>query len=140
MTTVLADWHQGIMVSDSQVSDEDRKWCQRKVFRIRGSLVGIAGQLVQAEQFLLWYRKGCVDKPPKLDEFSGLVLSPDGLLLFQYTHLPIPVPSGREAIGSGAKAAMVGYELTGWKDARKVVKVVCNHDAGSRTPVRVYQL
>lgn len=140
MTTVLADWHAGIMVSDSQVSDEDRKWSQRKVFRIRGNLVGLSGQWVQCDQFLSWYRRGCVDKPPKLDQFSALVLSVDGLLHYQYGHLPIPVPSGREAIGTGAKSAMVGYQLLGWKDARKVVRVVCEHDIGSRAPVRVYTL
>jgi len=141
MTTVLADWHAGIMVSDSQVSDNDRKWSARKVFRIRGALVGISGTMSQAEQFLVWYRAGCVEKPPaKLTEFQGLVLTPDGLLHYDMSHLPVPVLFGREAIGSGAKAAMVGYELLGWKDARRVVRVVCNHDAGSRGPVRVYRL
>lgn len=140
MTTVLADWHAGVMVSDSQVSDEDRKWCHRKVFRIRGSLVGVSGLWVQADQFLKWFKGGCVDKPPKLDQFSGLVMSADGLLHYQYGHLPIPVPCGREAIGTGAKAAMVGYQLMGWKDARRVVRVVCEHDSSSRAPVRVYRL
>lgn len=140
MTTVLADWHAGIMVSDSQVSDADRKWSQRKVFRIRGALVGIAGQLAQAEQFLAWYRAGCADRPPRLSEMSALVLTPDGLLHYAFDHLPVPVPHGREAIGSGAKAAMVGYQLLGWKDARRVVRVVCEHDASSRAPVRVYRL
>lgn len=140
MTTVLADWHEGIMVSDSLVSDDDRKWTQRKVFRIRGALVGIAGTLTQAEQFLAWYRAGCKDKPPKLDEFNGLVLTPDGLLHYCMSHLPVPISSGREAIGSGAKAAMVGYQLLGWKDAKRVVRIVCEHDVGSRAPVRVYRL
>lgn len=140
MTTVLADWHQGIMVSDSGVSDSDRQWSQRKVWRVRGSLVGVAGTLSQAEQFLAWYRRGCLDKPPKLDEFSGLVLSPDGLLHYANSHIPLPIASGREAIGSGAKAAMVGYQLLAWQDARRVVRVVCEHDAGSRAPVRLYRL
>lgn len=140
MTTILADWHAGIMVSDSQVSDSDRKWSQRKVFRVRGMLIGYSGPVVQAQQFLDWYRKGCADKPPKLDQCEVLVMSLDGLLHYQGGHLPIPVPAGREAIGSGAKAAMVGYQLMGWKDARKVVRTVCEHDIGSRAPVRVYHL
>lgn len=140
MTTVLADWHAGVMVSDSNVSDSDRHWSRRKVFRIRGALVGIAGVVSQAEQFLLWYRAGCVDKPPKMDAMSALVLSPVGLMIYDAEHIPTPVPSGREAIGSGAKAAMVGYQLLGWTDAKRVVKAVCDHDAHSRAPVRVYQL
>lgn len=140
MTTVLADWHQAIMVSDSNVSDDDRHWSQRKVFRIRGALVGIAGVMNQVEQFLTWYRGGCVDKPPKMDAMAALVMTPDGLLHYSYGHVPIPVVSGREAIGSGAKAAMVGYQLLGWQDAKRVVRAVCDHDAASRTPVRVYRL
>lgn len=140
MTTVLADWHQGIMVSDSQVSDQDRHWCQRKVFRIRGALLGYAGLVSQAELFFAWYRGGCVEKAPKMDEISVLVMSPDGLLHYAFGPVPVCVGSGREAIGSGAKAAMVGYELMGWKDARRVVSVVCRHDVQSRAPVRVYQL
>lgn len=140
MTTVLADWHLGIMVSDSQVSDQDRQWSQRKVHRIRGALLGYAGTVAQAETFFAWYRAGCVDKPPKMDEISVLVLSVDGLMQYAYGPVPVCVPNGREAIGSGAKAAMVGYQLMGWQQARKVVSVVCHHDANSRAPVRVYRL
>lgn len=141
MTTVLADWHLRLMVSDSNVSDLDRHWSQRKVFRIRGQLVGIAGALTQAEQFLVWMRGGCKEKPPsKLDEMTALVMSADGLLHYAGTHLPLPVPCGREAIGSGAKAAMVGYQLMKWSDPRGVVRAVCDHDANSRAPVRVYRL
>lgn len=128
------------MVADSNVSDEDRHWSQRKVFRIRGALVGIAGVMVQVEQFLSWYRAGCKDKPPKMDEMSALVMSLEGLLVYSHGHIPTPVPKGREAIGSGAKAAMVGYQLLGWQDAKRVVRAVCDHDAGSRAPVRVYTL
>lgn len=140
MTTVLADWHLGLMVSDSNVSDQDRHWIQRKVFRIRGALVGISGLLSQCQAFVTWYRGGCEDKPPKLDQFAALVMSADGLLHYDSSHIPVPVLSGREAIGSGAKAAMVGYELMGWKNPKQVVKVVCNHDANSRAPVRAYRL
>lgn len=140
MTTVLADWHLGLMVSDSQVSDQDRKWSQKKVFRVRKALVGYAGDCSQAEQFLAWYRAGCDGKPPRLDNFSALVMSAHGLWHFERNHIPLPVASGREAIGSGAKAAMVGYQLMGWTEARRVVRAVCDHDAGSRTPVRSYRL
>lgn len=140
MTTVLADWHAGLMVSDSQVSDQDRKWSQRKVFRIRRSLVGYAGDCSQAEQFLAWYRAGCDGKPPRLDNFSALVMSAHGLWHYERSHIPLPVASGREAIGTGAKAAMVGYQLMGWANARQVVRAVCDHDAGSKTPVRQYRL
>lgn len=128
------------MVSDTLVSDHDRKWKARKVFRIRRALVGYAGSCSQAEMFFAWFRGGCTGKPPKLDEVSALVLSEDGLWHFERDHIPLPVTSGREAIGTGAKAAMVGYQLLNWSDPRRVVRTVCEHDATSRAPVRLYRL
>lgn len=140
MTTILADWHEGIMVSDSQVSDCDRQWSCRKVFRVKGALIGIAGDIVQGEQFLNWYKGGQESKPPKVSDMNALVMTEHSLLHYHGTHVPMTVSTGREAIGTGAKAAMVGYELTGWKDARRVVRLVCKHDIYSSVPIRVYRL
>ena len=52
MTTILADAKKGVMVSDSNLTDEDRTWRIRKVFRIRGALVATSGGVLQGEAFL----------------------------------------------------------------------------------------
>lgn len=140
MTTILADLKFGVMVADSNVSDTDRVWSGRKVFRIKGALIGMAGDDSSREAFLAWYRTGFEGKV-KFDGSSALILCKAGLFFFDSNYLkPTRVTSGREAIGSGGKAAMCAYEALWFTDPRKAVSIVCKHDAGSRGPVRVYRL
>jgi hypothetical protein len=43
MTTVVASLRDRVMVSDSCVSDGDRRYPGRKVWRVNGALIGFAG-------------------------------------------------------------------------------------------------
>lgn len=140
MTTILADFKLGVMISDSSISDGDRVWIGRKVFRYRDSIIGFAGDVNQAEQFLAWWKAGMTGKPPKFDQSQALVMSPTGLFSFNISTVSEKVSRGIEAIGSGAKAAMCAYEALAWTDPVRAVRIVCRHDAGSRAPVRVYRL
>lgn len=140
MTTVLADSHLGIVVADSGISDGDRQWVGRKVWRIGGALVAIAGNLDECQGFLAWYRGGMEEKPPPMANASAMAMTEQGIVYFSGSAVPLVVESGREAIGSGAKAAMCAYEALGWQDPKRAVQIVCRHDARSRAPVRVYQL
>ncbi len=141
MTTILADAILGLMVADSNVSDTDRHWAGKKVFRHRGDLIGCSGPLDEIQLFKNWYLGGMVGKKPKLATFHALILNQHGLFSFYHDLIiPLPVQSGRDASGSGAKAAMCAYEALGWKDPKRAVQIVCRHDAGSRGPVRVYHL
>lgn len=140
MTTILACSRRGVMVSDSSVTDDDRVWVGKKVWRVRGALVGMAGGDPQRMAFLDWYRRGMKGEV-SFEGASALVLTPSGLFMYDsnYTSLQV-VESGVEAIGTGGKAAMCAYEALDFTDPRKAVRVVCKHDAASRTPVRVYTL
>jgi hypothetical protein len=141
VTTILADFHLGVMVSDSSASDEDRVWSERKVRRWRGALVGFAGNVDESELFFKWLKSGSKGKPPKFGTANAcLVLSPAGLFHYCGTHVPQKVERGVEAIGTGAKAAMCAYEALAFTDPVRAVRIVCRHDAGSRTPVRTYRL
>lgn len=140
MTTILADARLGVMVSDSSVSDGDRVWIGRKVFRWRGNLIGFAGDVNESELFMAWFKRGCADKPPKFTGSQALVLSDKGLTSFNISCVPERVKGGIETIGSGAKAAMCVYEALGFTDPVGAVALVCKHDAGSRKPVRTYKL
>ena len=144
MTTVLADARLGVVVADSSISDGDRQWRGRKVFRVGGDIVAFSGAVDEGMMFVDWLRKGAqAAKKPKLSSgrFQGLVLNTHGLFSFQYDLLlPVPVECGFEAIGSGGKAAMCAYEALGFTDPKRAVQIVCKHDAGSRAPVRVYHL
>lgn len=140
MTTILADLKLGVMVADSNVSDGDRCWKLRKVWRHKSHLIGLAGDTDEIEPFTDWWRQGCQGRQPALLNSWALVLSAGGLLMFTSTSPPETIRSGREAIGTGSKAAMAAHEALGWSDPVKAVKIACNHDASSRPPVRAYRL
>lgn len=128
------------MCADSNVSDEDRVWAGKKVFRIKDALIGLAGDDAAREAFLDWYRTGFEGKV-KFQDSSALILCKAGLFFFDSNYIkPVRLPSGREAIGTGGKAAMCAYEALWFTDPRRAVSIVCKHDAGSRAPVRVYRL
>lgn len=128
------------MVSDSCVSDGDRRYPGRKVWRVKGALIGFAGNEADSFRFLDWYRGGMAGKF-HFGESSALILSPGKLEVYDANYAkPVPVPQGRGAIGTGAKAAMCTWEAMRWQDPRKVVRIVCKHDACSLGPVRVYRL
>lgn len=143
MTTILADAAHGVMVADTLLTDGERRWTGRKVFRIRGTLVGAAGdsrvylRLFDAlrKREPLTHEMWCEN-----DNTDLLVLTPDGL--FHYASGPTPerVLSGREAIGTGAGIAMAVHEALGWGDPKRAVALAAKHDINSGAPIRVYKL
>jgi hypothetical protein len=138
MTTVIADLRLGVMVSDSSATDDDRVWSERKVFRYKDALYGFAGIVDERIAFMEWI-KGA-GKTPDFSKSYCLMLSDSGLFLYDKSTMPQKVARGVEAIGTGAKAAMCAYEAMGFSDPKRAVAIVCKHDSGSRTPVRVYRL
>ena len=140
MTTVLSDVRYGVMVADSNITDSHKVWKCRKVYRINGSLVGMAGNAEEFLPFLVWCRAGMQEDPPKLRSLEALILSAAGLQHYSLSTLPMRIGCGRHAIGSGSMAALAAYEALEFTDPKRAVKIACNHDAGSRGPVRVYKL
>lgn len=142
MTTILADAKLKMMVSDSNVSDDDRSWSSRKVFRSRGALVGFAGEVLQWRYFLDWWKSGATESPDfPFEASAALVLDDSGLYLFDESTIQLTkVDGGREAVGTGGKAAIAAYQALGWKNPRKAVGIAVQHDAQSRAPIRAYRL
>jgi hypothetical protein len=142
VTTILADARLGVMVSDSRMNDEDRIWSVKKVFRIRGALIGAAGLHVDCEHFFDWYRDGMVEPPEfEFSESVALVLDHDGLWMFDANRITLQkLETHYEAIGTGAKGAVCAYEAPGFTDPVRAVKIACHHDAQSGPPVRSYRL
>lgn len=139
MTTVLADARKGVMVSDSCVTDGDRIWSGPKVFRVRGHLLGFAGTLAPRERFLKWFKNGALkDQEETFKGGVALVITPKGkLLYYNEDDLAVEIAGGREAIGTGGKAAIAAYDALGWENPRRAVLIACRHDNASRTPVRI---
>lgn len=138
MTTILADARLGVIISDSNASDDDRQWSERKVFRHKGALYGFAGHVSERVEFMEWIKGE--GNAPDFSHSSCLMLSDGGLFLYTNNTMPQRVARGVEAIGTGAKAAMCAYEAMEFTDPVRAVRIVCKHDSGSRTPVRAYRL
>ncbi len=143
MTTILADYKLGLMVADSNATDGDRVWKIKKVHRIKGALIGLAGVMSEGQAFLEWYRGDIEKKAPVFEfgESTALVLDEFGLFYFDMNTLGLTkVPGGIESAGSGSVAAICAYEALGFKDPTRAVRIACKHDNGSRGPVRTYKL
>ena len=142
MTTVLADANLGVMAADSSASDGTRVWVMRKVWRVRGHLLGFAGSTHNFKPFIDWFKVGGdPGDVPKLGDASVLILGSGGLYLMDSnSKLPQHIAGGREAIGTGAMAAIAAHEAMRWENPRRAVQIACKHDAASRPPVRVYRL
>jgi ATP-dependent protease HslVU (ClpYQ) peptidase subunit len=140
VTTVVASVADGLMVADSNICDDDRRYPGKKVWRIKGVLIGFAGEEADHLRFLEWYRGG-MEGRIQFGASKALILSPGKLELFDSNYeRPVLIPKGRDAIGTGAKAAMCAWEALGWKNPKRAVQIVCRHDVGSLGPVRVYRL
>ena len=137
MTTVIGDARLGVIVADSRVSDGDRVWSDRKVFRYQEKLYGFAGQVSEMFAFMTWIKGG---PEVEFENSSCLMLSTSGLFIYDNSLTPQKVRRGIESIGSGAKAAMCAYKALGFSDPAKAVRIVCKHDSSSSTPVRVHKL
>ena len=134
MTTVAADARTGVMVADTLCSDGEVKSRITKIHRIGGELVGVAGEIVQIDEWLRWYRKGRTGKKPSVPSVQALILSKDGLLHYAGTDAT-RCEQGAFAIGTGGKAALA-VMLAG-HDCRFAVEIACQVDAGSEGPLQV---
>lgn len=140
MTTILADFRLGVIVSDSSISDDDRVWTGKKVFRHKSALFAFAGQISEHVAFMLWLKQGQKGRPPLFSHSRALMMNSNGLFMYDDSHILLPIRSGIDAIGTGDKAVMCAYEALGFTDPVRAVKIVCKHDAKSRTPIKTYKL
>lgn len=106
MTTIAAN--QYMMASDSLCDDEGMKAYNTKLFVVKGHIIGFAGSYCNGLKFVHWYgdRRRTLD----LDETSALVLTPQGLFLYE-DSTPQKVEGPFYAIGTGKREAMAAMYL-----------------------------
>ena len=130
MTTIAASTAWGYMAADRQIGNGNFiVGSAGKMERIGEMIVGCAGRTSDAIQFCEWLRSGkpSSESPELNDDFTALVLSPDGL--FIYDDACVAMPAGNEvaAIGSGAAFALGAMHA----DCAPVaaVSIACDLDA-----------
>jgi hypothetical protein len=137
MSTIAASVAEGVMASDSFWFDGDECGTIRKVYRVRGALLGFAGGVREWSDWLAAVRKSPND-PPLIDDLMVLRLSAAGLHTWNSTDGWLPVDEPRYAIGTGGKCAR-GAMAAG-ATCREAVRIATSIDANTGGPVRVYRL
>jgi ATP-dependent protease HslVU (ClpYQ) peptidase subunit len=134
MTTIVADFKAGTMCADSQWTDGEERGPARKVHRIKGALIGLAGDLDGIFAWLKAYRSGAA--LPKCNA-TAMLLDETGIHTWTALDGWIPMPSPW-AIGSGGKLARAA--MMAGADAKQAVRIAIQIDASTNGVVRTYRL
>jgi hypothetical protein len=110
------------ILSDSICTTDDTNFPTAKVFRIKGALVGVAGDNTQIEKFMHWYRGSHRKHLEVGDEFAAVVVNRKGI--FDYRgSLPDKVTRGVHGVGCGWGYAYAAI-LAG-KSPREAIEIAC---------------
>lgn len=148
MTTIA--YQSGVMAADSQTTAQGgRRANVRKVFKVKGFLVGLAGSARIAMHLLddfTVYAKGST--PPKIMEIKPdsssewaflLVVTPKGhVYKYENGGKPWRLYGKFHSIGCGSDYAMAAMEMGA--DAIKAVKVAAKFDINTGLPVKTIKL
>lgn len=135
MTTVAADAREGVMCSDSFWFDEDQCGIVKKVWRIRGGLVGVAGNLDESK---VWLDALRANKTLPKKDLTVLRLTPSGIECWTAVDGWHRIDQRQFAIGTGGKAARAA--MAAGATCRQAVRIVCDIDANTGGRVRSYRL
>ncbi len=135
MTTIAACLKTKTMVSDTQWSDGAEKGSVKKVYRIKGELVGFAGDWDLILKAKDWFKKGKKGNPPR-GEISALVLN--GRIATWEPENGFMDQGNQFAIGTGGAAARAA--MMAGADVRTAVRIATKIDAMSGGAVRACKL
>lgn len=104
MTTIVCNREE--MAGDTLIVS-DTKATATKVFKHKGSCIGVAGSYIECLEFVRWWKGGAKGEPPEVSEVDALVLTKDGrILMFNQHHAFFELEDPYAAIGSGGAAAL----------------------------------
>lgn len=127
MTTIAAD--RGMLAGDQKCTDDDKSFRTRKIRKVGEALVGAAGTGPAIGKFFRWLESGKQEEPPKFakdDELAALVVTPDGLFVYDTSCTPEEILDDFYAVGSGAQAALAAMHLGCQPD--QAVAIACKVD------------
>lgn len=137
MTTITVDAAQGLMCSDSHWSDQSSKGPVRKVFRVNGALVGLAGSLSHFEEALEHIKLTGGTRLHSKCDVTALILDGRQVKIWTAVDGLLGAPS-QYAIGGGGDAAR-GAMMAG-ASAQKALAIAREIDASTSGRTRVYKL
>lgn len=135
MTTIVCT--RAEMASDSQLSGDYRA-SAKKLWKIGGNVVGVAGAYAPCMSFLRWL-KGEQEEEPDMDSVDAMVLTKDGRILhYNGSVEPFEVEDEFSAIGSGAQAAMAAMHMGA--DVARAIEIASAVDVGTGGKVQLMKI
>ena len=129
------------MVADSSGWVDATEICKlKKIWRIRGGLVGCAGQYPDVIRFVEWCKDDADPDECPVGNYQAITADPTGRVLIWggFGHVPIPASWGYAAIGAGFEIALGA--LADGASAKRAVKAAIRHNAHCRGPIRIWHL
>lgn len=122
MTVIAASIAEGRIAADRWCFDGEEHYPMKKVHRIRGALVGFAGDLAAIAAIRAWMRAGSVAQDaPKTGNATALILAPGKLCTWDVTNGYVVMERGWHAIGSGGACAQAA--MMAGADVRRAVQI-----------------
>jgi ATP-dependent protease HslVU (ClpYQ) peptidase subunit len=139
MTVIAADLREGQMAADRWLLDGDEHFPMTKVFRIRGAVVGFAGDIAAINAAKAWMRAGSLSAhAPRDGNTTALILTPGRLQTWDATNGFVTIERGWHAIGSGGACAQAAM-LAG-VNVRRAVQITCEVHSSCGGGVSVYRI
>lgn len=142
MTTIVATPQ--ALYSDSNVTDGTAVFSAQKIYRLRGKLVGCAGDGPMIGFFLDAFKRGTkrvkmspeykASIPEDERDFSALIVDEHGMWHLDNTFTADLVQELFMAVGTGADAAR-GAMMAG-ATPEEAIEIACKIDSASRGPVQ----
>ena len=143
MSTIVGDWQRKIIVTDSQVSDDDsdtKNFENEKVFRVPQGLLAGAGNFISIQIVVEYFKNDKKGKAPIIkdaDDADFMLLANDGLYVSGKDLRFQKVPT-YEALGSGTMAVLSAMVLG--HTAEEACWAATQSDLYSGGNVKVYSL
>ena len=143
MSTIVGDWQRKIIVTDSQVSDDDsdtKNFENEKVFKIPQGLLAGAGDFISIQIVVEYFKNDKKGKAPIIkdaDDADFMLLANDGLYVSGKDLRFQKVPT-YEALGSGTMAVLSAMVLG--HTAEEACWAATKSDLYSGGNVKVYSL
>lgn len=127
------------MAADKRISGGPI-FASTKIFRVNGSLIGVAGNMEQALRFVEW-RKTPEQKPQFAEQvgFEALELRPDGVLVWWGCEMVgVAIEDDYYAIGSGAALALGAMAMGA--TPKQAIQVASKWDVATGSEIQTMSL
>lgn len=106
----------------------------RKIFRIRNSLLGVAGDTNACLKFLRWFETQGDDTLDGDDaDWDVLELNKEGIFVWGGACAPLVIAAPYHGVGSGAEYALGAMDAGSHPGA--AMEIACRRDHNSRPPI-----